>query len=165
GCSTARRASGWPPKRSNPATWLNSGTSSPGRPDGPAPARRLPTAPRPRRRAWSGRRDRRRPCEQPGPFGHRQGRAVHVGQADRDVPGGQAAGQLAELLGAGDVEVVVAVQDEYHGPGIPHRLLDGITHQFGVGVEQGASGRTISTSGTGTIPSWRPMSANAPGTT
>jgi hypothetical protein len=32
-----------------------------------------------------------------------------VGQAERDVPGGQAACQLAELLGAGDVEVVVAV--------------------------------------------------------
>jgi hypothetical protein len=36
--------------------------------------------------------------EQPGPFGHLQGRAVHMGQAERDVPGGQAAGQLAELL-------------------------------------------------------------------
>jgi hypothetical protein len=35
---------------------------------------------------------------------------VYVGQAERDVPGGQAAGQLAELLGAGDVEVVVAVR-------------------------------------------------------
>jgi hypothetical protein len=45
------------------------------------------------------------PGEQPRPFGHRQGRAVHVGQAERDVPGGLAAGQLAELVGAGDVEV------------------------------------------------------------
>ena len=51
---------------------------------------------------------------------------MHVGQAERDVPGGQAIGQFAELLGAGDVEVVVAVQHQYHGPGTPRRLLDGL---------------------------------------
>jgi hypothetical protein len=49
----------------------------------------------------------------------------------------QVPGQLAELLGAGDVELVVAIQDEHHGASTPRRLLDGIAHQLGVGVEQG----------------------------
>jgi hypothetical protein len=56
--------------------------------------------------------------EQAGPFGHLEGRAMHVGQAERDVPGPQAACQLPEHHGAGRFG------------GGDDGLLDGVAHQF-----------------------------------
>ena len=53
--------------------------------------------------------------EQAGALGHLEGWAVYVSEAEGDVAGVQGVGQLAELFSAGDVKVVVGVQDEHYG--------------------------------------------------
>ena len=53
--------------------------------------------------------------EQAGALGYAQGRVVHMGDAEGDVPGVQVIGQLFELFGAGDVEIIVGVQVKHHG--------------------------------------------------
>jgi hypothetical protein len=94
-----------------------------------------------------------------GAASHVQGRGVQVGETDTDVAVSEVADQFDQVLGAGDVEIVVGVEVENHRVHGWRRVgdegFDAVLDGLGVDVEEGPSGRRTSTPGMGWASGWR----------